>query len=145
MDVGPQVVGAEVHGGHEDVRHVVQQHAEYHNWERPHQGLGNRRLTEPAETALAEEFRTRGRLVREAAARRDYLEAFRLAAGFRPSVDRFFTDVMVMCEDEKLRAARLGLLAHVERLFLRHLGVTPGRYYMRLRLERARELKMGAA
>lgn len=28
----------------------------------------------------------------------------------------------------------------VERLFLRHLGVTPGRYYMRLRLERAREL-----
>lgn len=28
----------------------------------------------------------------------------------------------------------------VERLFLRHLGMTPGRYYMRLRLERAREL-----
>lgn len=28
----------------------------------------------------------------------------------------------------------------VERLFLRHLSMTPGRYYMRLRLERAREL-----
>lgn len=28
----------------------------------------------------------------------------------------------------------------VERLFLRYLGTTPGRYYMRLRLERAREL-----
>jgi transcriptional regulator GlxA family with amidase domain len=28
----------------------------------------------------------------------------------------------------------------VERLFLRHLNMTPGRYYMRLRLERAREL-----
>ena len=28
----------------------------------------------------------------------------------------------------------------VERLFLRHMGLTPGRYYMRLRLERAREL-----
>jgi AraC family transcriptional regulator, glycine betaine-responsive activator len=28
----------------------------------------------------------------------------------------------------------------VERLFLRHLAMTPGRYYMRLRLERAREL-----
>lgn len=28
----------------------------------------------------------------------------------------------------------------VERLFLRYLGVTPGRYYMRLRLERARQL-----
>lgn len=28
----------------------------------------------------------------------------------------------------------------VERLFLRHMNMTPGRYYMRLRLERAREL-----
>ena len=28
----------------------------------------------------------------------------------------------------------------IERLFLRHLNMTPGRYYMRLRLERAREL-----
>jgi transcriptional regulator GlxA family with amidase domain len=28
----------------------------------------------------------------------------------------------------------------VERLFLRHLNMTPGRFYMRLRLERAREL-----
>lgn len=28
----------------------------------------------------------------------------------------------------------------VERLFLKHLGMTPGRYYMGLRLERAREL-----
>lgn len=31
-------------------------------------------------------------------------------------------------------------MRQVERLFLRHLNVTPGRFYMRLRLERAREL-----
>ena len=31
-------------------------------------------------------------------------------------------------------------MRQVERLFLRHLNLTPGRYYMRLRLERAREL-----
>ncbi|SEB77754.1 transcriptional regulator, AraC family with amidase-like domain [Nitratireductor aquibiodomus] len=37
------------------------------------------------------------------------------------------------------RAASLSV-RQVERLFLRHLGMTPGRYYMRLRLERAREL-----
>lgn len=40
---------------------------------------------------------------------------------------------------EIARAARLSV-RQVERLFLRHLNVTPGRYYMRLRLERAREL-----
>ena len=38
-------------------------------------------------------------------------------------------------------ARRVGLsLRQVERLFLRHLSCTPGRYYMRVRLERAREL-----
>ncbi|MBE7183471.1 MAG: GlxA family transcriptional regulator [Methylobacterium mesophilicum] len=47
--------------------------------------------------------------------------------------------------DEPLSAVQLakgaGLsVRQVERLFLRHLSVTPGRYYMRLRLERAREL-----
>ncbi len=47
--------------------------------------------------------------------------------------------------DEPFSAVHLAKSAglsvrQVERLFLRHLGVTPGRYYMRLRLERAREL-----
>ncbi|MDN2568551.1 GlxA family transcriptional regulator [Aquibium sp. A9E412] len=47
--------------------------------------------------------------------------------------------------DEPLSAVALAKAAglsvrQVERLFLRHLGMTPGRYYMRLRLERAREL-----
>ena len=38
-------------------------------------------------------------------------------------------------------ARRVGLsLRQVERLFLRHLNCTPGRYYMSVRLERAREL-----
>ncbi len=47
--------------------------------------------------------------------------------------------------DEPFSAVQLARSAglsvrQVERLFLRHLSVTPGRYYMRLRLERAREL-----
>ncbi len=38
-------------------------------------------------------------------------------------------------------ARRVGLsLRQVERLFLRHLSCTPGRYYMSVRLERSREL-----
>lgn len=47
--------------------------------------------------------------------------------------------------DEPLTAVAIAKTAslsvrQVERLFLRHLAMTPGRYYMRLRLERAREL-----
>ncbi len=47
--------------------------------------------------------------------------------------------------DEPLSAAQLARHAglsvrQVERLFLRHLNMTPGRYYSGLRLERAREL-----
>ncbi|MEZ5782623.1 MAG: GlxA family transcriptional regulator [Rhizobiaceae bacterium] len=40
---------------------------------------------------------------------------------------------------ELAKSAKLSV-RQVERLFLRHLNMTPGRYYMRLRLERAREL-----
>jgi len=76
------------------------------------------RLTEPAETALLEDFRTRGELVRAAADRRDYLEAFRLASGFRPAVDRFFTDVFVMVEDGALREQRLTLIWRLHELML---------------------------
>lgn len=35
--------------GERHVRHAVQNYADYYNAERPHQGVGNRRLTEPTE------------------------------------------------------------------------------------------------
>jgi glycyl-tRNA synthetase beta chain len=76
------------------------------------------RLTEPAEAALLEEFRTRGALIRAAADRRQYLEAFRLASGFRPAVDRFFTDVFVMVDDVALREQRLTLIWRLHDLML---------------------------
>jgi transcriptional regulator GlxA family with amidase domain len=54
-------------------------------------------------------------------------------------------ELMADSLDEPLSALQLaksvGLsVRQVERLFLRHMNMTPGRYYMRLRLERAREL-----
>jgi len=76
------------------------------------------RLTEPAEVALLEEYRTRGEAVRSAAARRDYAEAFRQASLFRPAVDRFFTDVFVMVDDAALRDQRLTLLWRLHDLIL---------------------------
>ncbi len=76
------------------------------------------RLTEPAEAVLLDEFRTRGEQIRSAVARRDYLEAFRLASLFRPAVDRFFTDVFVMVDDAALRDQRLTLLWRLHDLIL---------------------------
>ncbi len=74
------------------------------------------RLAEPAEIALRDDFLARGEQVRAAAARREYFEAFRLASGFRPAVDRFFTDVFVMVEDVALRDQRLTLIWRLHEL-----------------------------
>lgn len=76
------------------------------------------RLTEPAERDLLQEYETRGAAVRAAASRREYFEAFRLAAGFRERLDRFFTEVFVMVEDEGLRTERLSLVWRLYDLML---------------------------
>lgn len=47
----------------------------------------------------------------------DYEPALRTLVGLKPEVDRFFTDVMVMVEDAKLKGNRLALLARLARLF----------------------------
>jgi glycyl-tRNA synthetase beta chain len=49
----------------------------------------------------------------------DYETRLRALAGLRAPVDRFFDDVMVMAEDPKVRANRLGLLAETVALFYR--------------------------
>ncbi|MFO7692470.1 MAG: glycine--tRNA ligase subunit beta [Vicinamibacterales bacterium] len=76
------------------------------------------RLIEPAEQELLAEYASRSASIREAASARRYAEAFRTASGFRPSVDRFFTDVFVMVEDAGLRAQRLSLLRRLHELLL---------------------------
>lgn len=76
------------------------------------------RLTEPAERQLLDEFASRGEAVRAATARREYAEAFRVASGFRPAVDRFFTDVFVMVDDAQLRDQRLTLIWRLHELLL---------------------------
>jgi glycyl-tRNA synthetase beta chain len=76
------------------------------------------RLTEPSEQALLAEFAARSASIREAAAARRYDQAFRVASGFRPAVDRFFTDVFVMVDDAELRVQRLSLLRRLHELLL---------------------------
>lgn len=76
------------------------------------------RLTEPAEVALVADYEQRAAAMRQAVAARHYDQAFRLASGFRPAVDRFFTDIFVMVEDQDLRAERLSLLRRLHELLL---------------------------
>jgi glycyl-tRNA synthetase beta chain len=75
-------------------------------------------LSEPAERALADEIARRAPVIRDAAARGDYREAFTAIAAMQPVVAKFFDDVLVMAEDERLRVARLGLVATLRDLIL---------------------------
>jgi glycyl-tRNA synthetase beta chain len=75
-------------------------------------------LTEPAEQALAAEVETRAPIIRAAAARGEYREAFVAIAHLQPAVAKFFDDVLVMAEDEAVRTARLGLVATLRDLVL---------------------------
>ena len=57
-------------------------------------------------------------MIRTAAARGDYREAFTAIAALQPVVAKFFDDVLVMADDERLRTARLGLVATLRDLIL---------------------------
>jgi glycyl-tRNA synthetase beta chain len=76
-------------------------------------------LTEPAEKALLEELETREHAIESAVASGDFRRGFAEAAKFGPAVDRFFVDVFVMVDDQRLRAARLTLMKRLETVILR--------------------------
>jgi len=76
-------------------------------------------LVEPAERELDAAVAAAGRLAEDGAAAGDYPAAFTHLAALAAPLDRFFTDVLVMCEDEALRHARLALLSRIEARFLR--------------------------
>jgi glycyl-tRNA synthetase beta chain len=75
-------------------------------------------LTEPAEQALVAELAARAPVIRVAAERGEYRDAFTAIAGLQPAVAKFFDDVLVMADDESLRTARLGLVATLRDLIL---------------------------
>ncbi|HVD78364.1 MAG TPA: glycine--tRNA ligase subunit beta, partial [Vicinamibacteria bacterium] len=70
-------------------------------------------LTEAAEREL------HAAVARLSVANGAYEGRLRALAGLRAPVDRFFDDVLVMAEDEKIRANRLGLLSQALSLFYR--------------------------
>lgn len=67
-------------------------------------------FTEKAEKDLAEAAKAFKTQAADALAKDDFDTAFNAIAALRAPIDAFLTDIMVMCDDEKLKASRLGLL-----------------------------------
>jgi glycyl-tRNA synthetase beta chain len=74
-------------------------------------------LTEPTEKLLWSESRKVEPELDRCLAEHDYQQAFELLLGLRPTIDKFFDDVLVMAKEEAVRTNRLRLLAHVRSLF----------------------------
>jgi glycyl-tRNA synthetase beta chain len=74
---------------------------------------------EPSEVALSQELELRGFEIENLASGHDYEGALLEIAKFRPLLDDFFESVMVMVEDETIRAKRLGLLQSIKEEFSR--------------------------
>ncbi len=74
-------------------------------------------LRDDAERHLASELARVESDVAGLRGRRDYPGVLRAVAELKPSVDRFFDDVLVMAEDPQLRSNRLALMRRVAGLF----------------------------
>lgn len=72
--------------------------------------VSREKLVEPAELALADALTANAARFEELWAADDFDALFGLLGELRPSVDAFFDNVMVMCDDPELKLARLNLL-----------------------------------
>ena len=75
-------------------------------------------LEDGAERALREAHRAALADKRSLIERRDYVGLLKRLATLREPIDRYFEDVMVMVDDERVRANRLSLLSAVAGSFL---------------------------
>jgi glycyl-tRNA synthetase beta chain len=94
----------------------AEQKGEIFSWERT-DGTGYLQLVEPEEKALIGAFDQVVANVSKLRDSRDYRGALVEVATLRPHVDAFFEKVMVMAEEPKLRAARLGMIWHIRDSF----------------------------
>jgi len=76
-------------------------------------------MSDDAERQLAGDFYQAKGILDELIGGRRYEEALAVMASLGPSLDRFFTDVMVLVEDPAVRANRLSLLAAMRDQFFR--------------------------
>jgi glycyl-tRNA synthetase beta chain len=89
--------------------------------ERP---LDESALVEPAEKDLAAAFERLRADIEKAAAAGDYERCLHRIADLAPVLDRFFVEVLVMAEDDKVRANRIALLQAIGRAVSRTARLT---------------------
>jgi glycyl-tRNA synthetase beta chain len=77
------------------------------------------RMTEDAEKQLAVDYLQARSMLDDLIARRRYEEALSIMASLGPSLDRFFTEVLVMAEDPDVKANRIALLRSMRDQFAR--------------------------
>ena len=77
-----------------------------------------KRLPDPAELELLQECDRLAPLIKASIVKGDYNEAFLQASGLRVKVDKFFSNVFVMVNDDRVRQDRLCLMAEVRDLIL---------------------------
>lgn len=87
--------------------------------ERPVAGAADPELFEmDAESELYEQINRLAEKTRPMMAEANYGATLQALSGLRTVVDRFFDDVMVMADDQAVRANRLALLGSLSRQFL---------------------------
>ena len=80
--------------------------------------INQKLLLEEAEQALFNSLVNAQRKVKPLLEVRSYAEVLNELADLRDPVDRFFDNVMVMADDEKVKTNRLALLGELRALFL---------------------------
>jgi glycyl-tRNA synthetase beta chain len=80
--------------------------------------FNKQQLEAPAEQALADFILSKELELKPLVKKAEYTQALQALASLKDPVDRFFTEVMVMVEDESLRNNRIALLTQLRHLFL---------------------------
>lgn len=84
-------------------------------------GIKKEYFTEPAESELYQELLQAEEKIGSLAASREFMQAIEALAKLAVPINRFFNEIMVMVEDEKIRDNRLGLLGKAVEL-TRNIG-----------------------
>jgi glycyl-tRNA synthetase beta chain len=83
------------------------------------QEIDPRRFESDVEGKLFEAYRTTAQKAWKKIAQKNYPAALKELSSLRQPVDEFFTGVMVMAEDEKIKNNRLSLLSSISQLFFK--------------------------
>ncbi len=75
-------------------------------------------LNEKSELNLYNESTAIIKDIESSLGQKNYKEVLKILLSLRPHIDKFFDDVLVMCDDEKVKNNRLALLDYINKLFL---------------------------